>query len=103
MKYAAAGVVGALLVSCATAHHGALGPSGYQQKIYGFSVIYQEPDRKTFLDSAWTLDNYFAGGRGELKPKKGPDYEGTREFDATATGRSASARSRARTSTICAS
>ncbi|MGO9837610.1 MAG: hypothetical protein ACLP1X_25760 [Polyangiaceae bacterium] len=73
-------VLGLLLWGCV--HRSAqFAATAYVQSDYGYKVAYSDPGGKSFASGDWTLDNYFVDEMGDLKAKKGNNYEAKREFD----------------------
>jgi hypothetical protein len=73
--------LGCLLLSGCVHNSGQFGATAYLQSDYGYKVAYSDPAGKSFAGGDWALDNYFVDEMGDLKPKKGNNYEAKREFD----------------------
>jgi hypothetical protein len=66
---------------------GVLSAAGYSQETYHYRIGYRDVGQKIFITPDWQLDNYYLDPKfNTLKPKGGPNYEATREFDADGDG-----------------
>jgi hypothetical protein len=61
---------------------GVLGPTGFDQRLFGYHVAYTNPRGRSFLGPDWRVDNFtWDGPTQEWTPKDGPNYEAIRELD----------------------